>query len=206
MNSKKTGRIYDILRHANAIKIPGAPWEIDTKFRPLSAVGIAQAMQLRDNLHRTSEEIVLAVHSPAPRASHTMLIGLNGRKTPVMELPQLFTPDGGDGTLLNKAFQTHGLKLREYLKDTELFSILNRFGTNAAGAIKTAEESCFGTDRPKGTVLVATHGVIANFIALHLAEHCDNDSKELCYNTELGEAERLRVNVDECRIELVRLG
>lgn len=184
---------YDVLRHAHAPRIPGiyANWEADSMYRNLGPNGVGQALALGRQYRAEEAKIILALHSPAPRTLYTLAISTAHTDLPLIQIDELFTPQGPDADILNPAFEQFNHRIELYVANPTLLDTLVRFGQNAARAIRSAQEKLAGgvTD---GIVLIANHGITGNFVAWALANQSES-ARRVCLETSLGEAERLRV-------------
>jgi broad specificity phosphatase PhoE len=184
--------IYDVLRHAHAPRVEGiyANWKADSRYRSLNPEGVKQALRLHNQYNDEGAVIRLGLYSPAPRALCTLAIAVAGCNIPIVQLDELFTPENADGDILNPAFDKLGNELAGYLGDETLFKTLQRFGENAASAIrKKVAELLPGVEN--GVVVIANHAITGNFVAWALSNW---KAREVCLSTSLGNADRLRVD------------
>lgn len=146
---------FDLVRHADAEKIPG----IEDIWRPLSTRGIEQAMAAQAAYADDAPRVMLAIHSPAPRAFLTQIIMLGTGRPPLRVLPTMWPAESDP---LTPAFEKYGYVVKDYMSDPAAAAALNEYGRRIADEI-------WRTPSAGGMVHVSGHAVLQNSIAYHLS-------------------------------------
>lgn len=177
----------DVMRHANAVKVPG----VDDLYRPLSEMGIAQSLAARDSYRNELQKIKLVLHSPAPRALCTAAIIVGEVRQPFINVNLLWTfRNRPFGDQQWEAFDKYGYELPKYLEDPMAKMAMDHFGSHAATEVRIQIEEMLGSDLTDGDiVIVAGHAVCSNFLAYHLSGKQDQN----VFKIALGETKRIRL-------------
>ncbi len=191
MNTKIT---YDVARHVNAVSRHGlfTSVEAESLYRPVTRLGTQQALSLSLRIRNEVTKPSFILHSPAPRALILAATVASACGVALLEMSELFTPSGTDGTMLNSAFARYKYDINSYLADVEILSVLNRWAKRTTGMIQNLAVSGVVKGRDHHHILIVTHAVLGNFLAVYLAG--TTSTGEVAMNTvPLGEADRLRV-------------
>ena len=196
--------VIHLLRHAKAEK-PNGDAKFPDFYRPLGADGVNQALRLRRQLADENVLVRLGLSSPAPRALTTLAIATPNIPAvySIEELyPSLKNDKLGD-YIINYSFEGWGADFgystkRYFTEDERITAEWDWFGERAAQIIKNRIAAFrlvgqVGQEEITPHVLVATHAICANFIALHL---CSTLHEEL-RTVELGECDRIVVTLDD---------
>ncbi|OGZ66547.1 MAG: hypothetical protein A3C06_00905 [Candidatus Taylorbacteria bacterium RIFCSPHIGHO2_02_FULL_46_13] len=181
-------RLYiDVMRHAHATKVPG----VDDLYRPLSEMGISQALAARDRYRNEFEKIRLVLHSPAPRALCTAAIIIGEVRQPFINVDRLWTfRNQRFGNQQWQAFDKYGYELPKYLEDPVAAEAMHYFGSHAAIEVLNQMDLMLGLgDYDGDIVIVAGHAVCSNFLAFHLSGKQDDN----VFKIALAETRRLRL-------------
>jgi len=172
-------------RHANAA--PAEHPENDLG-RVLSQKGVSQAQSRGAALIEFGFDRIFS--SPAIRAVQTALT-VTGRPYDAVErIPELFTPEGADGLLIDKMFFTIGYKPpRDYIDHDLNDGCMIRFSQNAGAAIVDR----LAQSEDDETVAIFGHAVFTPLSFLSLVPEDQTELRDKLLDLNLGEAEVFEV-------------
>jgi len=185
---------YIVLRHADAPRVEGvySSWDNDSKYRNLSSKGVNQALELNKRFREEGLDFALRFHSSAPRTLYTIALASAYSISPIIQLEELFMPQGEDRRLLSEVFRNYAGDLEKYTGNPILFAALDRMGEEAARKVKSYE---LENDK---SVLVGTHAIVGNFVAWHLANKSPQ-ARAIALKQKLDTADRFHISGEEVR-------
>lgn len=189
-----------LVRHGNALKAEGQP----DSARQLSPVGKAQARARRQHLRSLFDfgKGLVVCSSPMNRAVSTVQIITDQTDDAIVRIPELSTPPGEEGAILEDLFDMLAYKpLADYFANAKYGvgksqQVLENFGRNAwQKIIQLAEET------EAQTLIVGGHAVYHPAIALMACEAWKTDQVRVArirvLNWQMGEAGAVVLNVRE---------
>ncbi len=184
-------------RHANA---EGVQHPENDLGRILSTKGLIQARKRAATLDTLVFSRVLS--SPAVRAVQTAAFVTDRRYDSVERIPQLYTPEGADGLLLDKMFHRLGHKpIRAYIGHEMDDGCVMRFSQNAGAAI----DDILAESDEDETMAMFGHGVFMPLAFLSLIPENQTELRDKLLDLNLGEAEVFEVIITDGIVTEVNL-
>jgi broad specificity phosphatase PhoE len=191
-------RRFTATRHANAPKLPEPQTDSD---RRISALGLRQAA-LRRQMPVREKPYDLVIAPPLERVIQTAIEVTSVSRDQIVLVPELFTPDGPDGELLNKMFYDKRLgyaTLRTYFEQTfypDGPDCLKRFG-------QTAWDRVYQEAKSRGAEDVGIFGSALYLPVMGFMAHPAPDALLLDFDMQECDAFVMDVG-DDSRVQIIR--
>lgn len=172
-------------RHANAVRAEHPENDLG---RILSDTGMRQAMDLVELLDPFNIGRVFS--SPAVRTTQTAATATGYVVGSVERIPELYTPEGPDGLLLDEMFTLLGYQpARVYLSHELNNGCVERFSGDAGAAIADV----LAQNKENETVAIFGHAVFTPLAVLSLVSESQMELRDTLLDMNMGEAEVFEV-------------